>query len=378
MNPTPPDLDRIAAAFQRKEYRSAARLLNPLLKTHGDDPWVQLYAARLHELSGKGHIAEPIYRTLLRNTQNPNPKILSQARQGLQRLENQDKQSRQAALEQARTTPQNAKPGLLVLEPLGDRDRKAAAQQAARILNLDPYSARMILPARHWRLYRLGPLGELQVYGEDLNRSGVPCFVLAIAALHSPQVFRVQYLRGIKPNPTVVCQNADGRLGAIAFQWSEVAQRVSGQVPIFESVVDTDARGNLVRRENTQDYALLSDLHLPARNTILRFCESSYQFDRGVQFSPMPFLAEKGSQLRPTRRTHWNAIGAYLTQQLPDAPHLKDFDGFASSALDETELLGKIKPHIDLFRREETLWDSAFQLYSAIAFGRWSLQSPSS
>ena len=376
MNPRPPDLDRVAAAFQRKEYRTAARLLNPLLASHGQDPWVQLYAARLHELSNKLQLAESIYRTLLRNTQNPNPKILNQARQGLQRLETREKQSRQAAIDRARSAPQNATPGLMVLEPIGDRDRKETALALARILGIDPYSARAILPARHWRLYRLGPLGELQVYVDELNHANVPCFALATESLMQPQVFRVQYIKHIDPTPTVVCQNADGQLGAIAFQWSEVRQQVIGRLPIFESVVDTDARGQLIRREATQDYALMRDLHLGDRNCILRLCEATYQLDRGVQFSPVPFLAEKGHTLRTTRRTYWNAIVAYLRQQLPDRPVLDDFEGFASSALEETELLGKLKSHIDLLRRGETLWDPAFQLYSAIAFQRSRSQVP--
>jgi hypothetical protein len=58
----------------------------------------------------------------------------------------------------------------------------------------------------------------------------------------------------------------------------------------------------------------------------------------------------------------------FFNRQLPQTPVWSDFTTFAETAMDFKEMLGHLPSHINLFRREETLWDPAFQLYSGLVF----------
>ena len=73
-------LDQVAAAFDRQDYSTAARLLKELMQQSPENPWVQFYRARLQEVSGQVERAEQIYRQLLREVNNP--KLVLQVRQG--------------------------------------------------------------------------------------------------------------------------------------------------------------------------------------------------------------------------------------------------------------------------------------------------------
>jgi len=99
----------------------------------------QFYLGRLHEVSGKWSTAQKVYRQLLGTT---NAKI-TQARQGLQRLEVIEQEQRQRAIAQATADPSNAELGLLVLEPVASEIRTVAAQKFAQIMQIDPYTARL-------------------------------------------------------------------------------------------------------------------------------------------------------------------------------------------------------------------------------------------
>lgn len=96
-------IESIAAAFERQDYKLAAKLLKPLWQQSPNDPIVQLYVARLQEAIGKFDPAESLYRQLLRDTTNP--KIAMQARQGLERLEASAQAQRQQAIAQATIAP---------------------------------------------------------------------------------------------------------------------------------------------------------------------------------------------------------------------------------------------------------------------------------
>lgn len=353
-------IERVAAAFERKDYREAAKLLKQLVKESPQNPWVQFYVGRLHEATGKFEAAEKVFRQLLRDTTNP--KIVSQARQGLQRLETTQKEQRQEAIAQAKADPSSAELGVLILEPINNETKTQAAQDFARIFNLDPYTARLILSSRGWRLYRTGAIGELAFYGQQLRQAKIPCFWASLSDLQKINVFRVRYFQSAFPKPTVVCYNEQDQLGALTFDWSEVSQRVEGLLPLFEEVVDLDFRKQLQRKVQTQDYAQFCDLHLPGRHTIVRIYDSGYQFQQGIHLAPEP---EKD-----TNRRNWNRLLDFLKTQLPEAKVSSDFTAFAETALDQADFLDRIKSHIDLFRRRETHWDPAFQLYSGLVFIR--------
>jgi hypothetical protein len=368
-------IDQVADAFERKDYRTAARLLKQLVKQEPKNPWVQLYVGRLHEATGKLESAETVYRQLLRGTTNP--KIMSQARQGLGRLEAMEQQRRRQALAEATADPNSGELGALVLEPISADAKTQAAQKFARIMQIDAYSARLQLPMRGWRLYRTGPVGELNFYVSSLRDASIPCFSAAIADIKQLNVFNVHYFspESQSSQATVVCENDQGQLGSLTFNWSEVSQRVEGLLPLFDEVVDHDARGNLQRKTQTLDYVQFCDLHLPERGSILRLGDRNYQFQQGIAFSPKPQPDQRRKPQAPsleqgTTRNNWNHLLDFLNLKLPNVPVWSDFKTFAETAIDFREMLGHLPSHIDLFRRKETPWDPAFQLYSGLVFFR--------
>lgn len=356
-------LDQIAAAFDRKDYKTAAQLVKQLQQQSPNHPWVKFYIGRLQEVSGKAQAAEAIYRQLLQEATNS--RLAAQAREGLQRLETIAQIHRQQAIAQAKADPANAGLGFLILEPIANEARQAAAQQFARIMKLDAYTARLILPSRSWKLYRTGNLGELQIYGQELRAAGISAFWVSLAAIEKIRVFRVQYFQSASPQVTVICQDENDQVGSLTFHWSEVANRVEGMLPIFEDVVDVGAFNKLQRKEQTQDFAQLLDLHLPKRKCILRLCGRTYQFQQGVVFD----ASQDGSMptAQTTTRLRWNKLLEFLDDRLAAVPVWADFSAFADSALEHLDLV-TLPAHIDIFRKEPSQWDPAFQLYSSLVF----------
>ena len=357
-------LDQLATAFDRKDYQTAAQLLKQLQRQTPDSPWVKLYMGRLQEVSGKADMAEATYRQLLQEVTNP--KVVGQARDGLQRLAATIEQRRQQAIVQAASDPANSGTGFLVLEPISGDARQQAAQAFGRIMKLDAYTSRLLLPSRGWKLYRTGNLAEIQVYGRELQQAGIPVFWAALEAVQKLRVFRVQHFQAASPQATVVCQNEANQLGALSFNWSEVAARVEGMLPIFEDVVDVGAYNRLKWKEQTQDFAQMLDLHLPQRKCILRFCDRTYQFNQGVVFDAGQDGATPTTQT--TTRLQWNKMLTFLGNQLSNVPVWSDFTVFAETALDHLDLVKELPAHIDLFRKAPTKWDPAFQLYSGLVF----------
>jgi hypothetical protein len=58
----------------------------------------------------------------------------------------------------------------------------------------------------------------------------------------------------------------------------------------------------------------------------------------------------------------------FLNHQLSTVPVWSEFSVFANSALEHLEWVKGLPSHIDLFRKEPTQWDRAFQLYSGLVF----------
>ena len=357
-------LEQVAAAFKRQDYHTAAKLLRQLLQESPEDPQLQLYLGTLHEVTGKREAATSIYQQLLRS--HANHKIIAQARQGLERLEILAIEQRQQAIAQATADPSDTQLGMLVLEPIASDGKTVAAQKFAQIMQLDPYTARLQLPSRGWRLYRTGAIGELRYLGQNLLDSRIPCFWTTVAAIQKIRVFQVSYFQATTPEAKVVCQNEQGQTGSLTFKWTEVAQRLVGQLPIFEQVVDFNHRGQLQRKTKTQDYAQFCDLHLSDRFCLLRLSDRSYQFQHGVAIAPP--LTQTINQA--TTRINWNSLLGLLNQQLSQTNLWQDFTPFAETVLDQTEVLSHIPAHIHLLRRTETSWDPAFHLYSGLIFNR--------
>lgn len=349
-------LDDVIAAFERQDYEAAALLLQPLLQTSPDNPWVQFYAGRLYEELGELESAQNVYRSLLKNVTNT--KLLSQIRQSLQRLELLIQEQRQRGIAQATTEPNNNQSGVLILEPIATESKTVAAQNFARIMEIEPYAARLQLPSRGWRFYKSGAIGELKFLGEQLCAVGIPCFWATLAEINQIRIFQVSYFQYAEPQATVICQNEQGQMGALSFNWSEISDRVLGLLPIFEQVVDRNARGKLERKTKTQDYAHFCDLVLPSRGCILRLHDNNYQYQKGVTI--------ESQSDRSTIRISWNSLLDFLASQLLSTPVWSDFSTFADTVVDQDELLARIPAHIHLLRRTKSTWDSAFTLYSTL------------
>lgn len=352
----------IEIAFERRDYAAAERLIATLAP---DDVWMEFYQARLWEGREQWDRAETQYKHLLQNASAP--KVVLAARQGIQRIQEMRQQLKQEAIQDATATPEKAELGLLILQAIPTDQQPAAVHHLTKIFNLDPYTARLLIPSRGIKLYRCGPLGEMEYYGQQLKSAEIPTFWLSFKAIETIPVYSIAYL---EQTPTTLraivhpSQNAHD-LQTLNFQWSDITLRVEGAVPIFEEVVERDSRGKLKRKEQTQDYAHLCDLHLSTQNCILRLCDATYQFKKGIQFGdkhpddPLHYS---------TSYMNWRALSDWLTQQCSAVPLAHEFETFASTALDHPEMLLRLNPHLNLFRRSESPWDSAFQLYSSLLF----------
>ncbi|MDY6785978.1 MAG: tetratricopeptide repeat protein [Cyanobacteriota bacterium] len=359
-------LNEISDAIKIQDYKTAIRLLKPLLKKDPDDPWLQYYAGRVYEGTGKLESARNIYFKLLPKTTNP--KLMAQIRQRIGRLEEIEKKEREQAISLAKSQEGGTKPSLLILEPIASQLKQEAAQKFAKIVQLDPYIARLQLPSRGWRLYRTGSLGELRYLSSKLVEAKIPSFCESLEAIDQLEVLEVNYFLSETLDVVARCQNQDGQEGTIDFDWSEVDRWVEGRLPLFESVVTVDVKHKLQRKTQFQDYVYCVDLHLSSRNCILRLCDRTYQFQQGLDFATPsdPTLAMVGGTVSQS----WQKLTKFLRERLPHADSYSDFTPFAETALGFTEMLSRVKPRLDLKRRKETPWDSAFQLYSGLVFLR--------
>lgn len=354
-------LDKIALALEQNDLDAADRALQSLSETDAQTPRAGLYRAQIFERRQRLEEARAQYLQLLRDTTNS--KIISQARQGIARLDALEADRRQSAIATAMSEPGGKEPGVLVLAEIDPELRPTAAKHLANIMQIDPYSARLQLPSRGWRLYRAGAMGELQFYVRELTAGEIPCFCQPLAAIAPIQVLPVRSLQ--LANETAIAFEylaGDRKLEEIVVERSQITQQVIGLLPLFESVVDLDKNRKLVRKTQTADYAQFIDLHVPERQMILRLCDRSYDF-RGDRLPPD--VPEPS-----TLRQKWNALVAFLAAQLPHAPVWDRFTPFAEAAIDFQELLAGIAPHVEIERQQPSSWDTAFQLYSTLVYLR--------
>jgi len=363
-------LEQIAEAIKRQDYQTADQLLRKLKEEAAENPWVQFYQARLDEANGNLETAESLYKQVLRNTTSQ--KIISQARQGIQRLAQiKEKQhqhevnARVEKLAEVAMSEGSDELAVLVLEAIAPEAKQTAAQAFARIMQIDAYTARLQLPSRSWRLYRTGSLAELKFYTSEMKKAEIPCFCVPINSINQIQVYQAEYFESMTPQATVICQNFQLQQEIISFNFKEVTARVQGLLPLFEECVEVGVRGKLERKTKTLDYAQISDLHLPGKNLILRFGDRNYKFQQGIKFSS---TIESKHNLKQTTRENWNKLNLFFQEKLPEVPVRSDFTAFAQTAIDFSELLKRLSPNINLFRPEETPWDAAFQLYSTLVF----------
>ncbi len=353
--------EAIASAIAQQDYTTAAQLIDTLKQEYPHHPWLTFYTAQIDAAQGNLEIAESAYQKLLQESSNR--KLLSQTREALRCLETAQTERGKDAISEALAQPGGQDTAVFILCAIPAAEKQQAAPILAKTFQLDPYNARLQLPSRGWRLFRIGAIGELLYYSKVLQNRNIPCFCTPLNALDTLNVFQVQYLRSEGKQVSSRCSNGQGQEGTLTFQWSEVHQQVQGRLPIFEEIVTTDARRKRKRKTETLDYVQFCDLHLLHRRTILRLCDQQYQFQ---QNAPLSQTMQKGETLR----RNWLQLLAYLEEQMPMIQRWQDFTSFGEGAIAFPQMLQRITAHIDLKRRYETSWDAAFQLYSGLAFFR--------
>jgi hypothetical protein len=371
-------LEQAASALNRQDYQTAAKLIAVLVEQRPDDHQVQLYSAKLQEATDRIDNALEIYRMLLQHAVNL--KITAEARQGIQRIERIQSQSQADALAQARAgSKENTAPGYLVLEPMSQEHKQAVVAKFAAIMELDPYSARLQLPSRGWRLYRLGQMSELEFYRDRLLQAEIPCFCVSQPDTQQVFVFQVGHFQSFHPQGSIVCSDDRSELRTFNFNWSEVTQIVSGMLPIFEEVMEIDARNRTYRKPKILDYVHVCDLQLRDRRSIFRLCSQTYDFSEYKQalhqhrdrLDRGDFDGLSNRQSIPaTSRDNWKNVMAQIGERLADVPHQNNFTPFADTAIGYPEAIGRIEPHLELLRRADSNWDRAFHLYSMLSMCR--------
>ena len=378
-------LEQAADALDRQDYHTAAKLIAILSAQRPDDLHVQLYAAKLQEATDRRDEAVQKYRLLLQ--QSIDPKIITAARNGIERIEQSQAQNKANELEIPRSGSEDrSDPGFLVLEPMSADRKQETFKQFAAIMNLDPYSARLQLPSRGWRLYRVGQMSQLACLRDRLLEAEIPCFCVSQQDTQHAFVFQVSHLRSFHPQAEIVCTDDRSELRTFNFDWSEVTQIVTGILPIFEEVMEIDARNRTHRKPKILDYINICDLQLRDRRTIFRLCSQTYNFSDYKQSiaqnrHPIRIDANKsaredvdsfldGQRIPTTSRDNWKNLISQISEQISEYQTQDSFTTFAETAIGFPELLQRIDPHLELLRRADSMWDRAFHLYSTLAMCR--------
>jgi hypothetical protein len=378
-------LEQAADALDRQDYHTAAKLIAILSAERPDDLQVQLYAAKLQEATDRFDDALQGYRLAIQ--QAVNPKIIAEARKGIERIEQiqAQNQAKELAIAQA-GIEDRIEPGFLVLEPMSADRKQETFKQFATIMNLDPYSARLQLPSRGWRLYRVGQMGQLAFLRDRLLKAEIPCFCVSQQDTQQVFVFQVNHLQSFHPQATIVCTDDRSELRTFNFNWSEVTQIVTGMLPIFEEVMEIDGRNRTHRKSKILDYVNICDLQLRDRRTIFRLCAQTYDFcdykqlitqnrhsltiEPSVRTSADLGGLLNGQRIPTTSRDNWKNLISQISEQISEHQTQSNFNPFAETAIGYPELLQRIDPHLELLRRADSLWDRAFHLYSTLAMCR--------
>lgn len=388
-------LEQAANALNLQDYQTAAELITILLQQQPENDRVQLYAAQLYAATDRLDEAIQTYRLLLQRSIDP--KITSAARQGIERVEQIQSELHAQALAVAKA--QSDALGLLILEPLLPEHKQLAIAQFAKIMDIDPYSARLKLPTRGWRLYKLGKIGELNFYRERLQQAEIPSFCVAQQDTQRFYVFRVNYFQAFNPQASIVCTDDRAELRTFNFKWSEITQIVMGVLPIFEEVVEIYAGNQTRRKRKILDYIHICDLQLRDRRSIFRLSSQTYDFCdfkqlitqsrrqlSGALSSQLTGALSNqltgnfsgaltgdlsgllnGERIPATSRDNWQKLMSQIRDRVSRVPIQNEFTLFAETALGFPELLTHIDPHLNLLRRADSNWDRAFQLYSTLS-----------
>ncbi len=345
----------IIYALENRDYKLATSIIEQLQKERGDDPWLPFYEAKLSEVRENYSLSREQYQNILQTTTNQ--KIIVAARQGLERVCFKESQLRQKQRESALISAQKEADfkdlGILVFNPMTNEEKSSLLKEYARTIGTDPYTARLHLPSRAPKIYKVGSIAQLRIYAGEFQKIGIPCFCTSLKAIDNLKVYQVEQCIMNENNINIVYKNEPEIPRQISFDWREITQAVEGAVPLFEERLELDHRGKEKRKTKTLDYAHLFDLHLTRHNSIIRICDQTYKYQQLEQ---------------TTAWENWTKLISSINKYKKELPRWSEFTPFAESVRDFQTSLASIEPRSSLLRREDSYWDIAYQLYSGLLF----------
>jgi len=344
--------------IQLGNYQEAKEKLSLLNVEEKDRLWYRYYSAFILEKEGDLTSAENSYRQIIKDSIYPDPALMKLIRDGIERIVNIYKSEKEEKKQEFQSIENSQDLAVLILEPVKPEDKKNLAPVLAKLMGIDNYTATLQIPTRSLRLYKTGSLGELKYYQSELSQGEIPCFCHGIKNINDMQVCQVKFIENEDNFCQLMIENDLEEETFFTLNWEDVKGKVQGLIPIFEMTTHLDARNKIQKKQATLDYANFLDLHLVKDNLILRFSDHFYEFDSGL------ILAENSK----TTQEKWKNLVNYLLEKNPNITLSSNFNLFAEGAIAFPEMLKQITAHINLFRREESLWDEAFQLYSGLIF----------
>ncbi len=349
------DVEQIIKLGNYQEAKEKLSLLNVEEK---DRLWYRYYFALILEKEGDLASAENSYRQIIKDSIYPDTTLIKLIRDGIERIVTVYKSEKESKKQEFKSIENSQDLAVLILEPVKPEDKKNLAPLLAKLMGVDNYTATLQIPTRSLRLYKTGSLGELKYYQSELSQGGIPCFCHGIKNVNEIQVCQVKFIKNQDNFCQLMIENDLEEEKLFTLNWENIKGKVQGLIPIFEMINHLDVRNKIHKKQSTLDYANFFDLHLAKDNLILRFSDHFYEFDSGL------VIAENSK----TTQEKWKNLVNYLQEKTSNITLSSHFNLFAEGAIAFPEMLKQITSHINLFRREESLWDEAFQLYSGLIF----------
>ncbi len=353
----------IEKAIDSQNYELAQNIIEKLNNQNVDKLWLRYYQALILEKQDKLTEAETNYRQIIKDSVYPDPKLISLVRNGIERIikikKTQlaiEKDERETKKKQFISNENNKELALLVLENVSLEQKKILAPALAKVMEIDRYTATLTIPTRSWRVYKTGTKDELDYYQSELDNIGLPCICYSINKVNETVVIQVKYVEYDRNNLVVYYQDNQEIEQVLKIDYNQINSCVSGMIPLFELTVNVGKQSKIIKKKSTLDYVGFYDLHLNNKQTIFRLNDRAYQFSQDKSLN----------QNTTTTKQKWQELQDILETKIKPEKVWSNFTLFGESVTQFPEMLKQVKSNVELFRREESLWDEAFQLYSSL------------
>lgn len=352
--------EELEKAIDTQDYEIAHQIIAELDSKLTDKLWLKYYQSLILEKQENLQQAEQDYRQIIKESIYPDPKLLKLIRNGIERILTAKKEEQEEQKQVFTQIENSDNLAVLILENVTLEEKQQLAPDFAKIMEIDKYTATLQIPTRSWRLYKTGQLEELNYYQSELTKIGLPCFCQPLNQINSMTVYQVKYI-DIDNNGSQLrffTENKSGQEETIEVATKHINGWVKAMLPLFELIVNVDKKNKIEKKKSTLDYIAFFDLHSPHHNAIFRFSDRAYQFEQDQNI-------QRESH---TTKDKWQNLENNLQTIISSASVWSNFTLFAEGVIQFPEMLKQVKSHVHLFRREDTLWDEAFQLYSGLIF----------